>query len=113
MQTHFVGRKRADNRLQPTAFVAGTRGESCQLSLWLWEQVLPESAAAEPGRWAAMVNHCSTLTGYNFLSLSLAVGTVKRQSILFKSTMYFFAIANSFQAFGEFYLSKLFDEIPG
>jgi hypothetical protein len=32
-------------------------------------------------------------------------------SSLFKSTMYFFAIANSFQAFGEFRLSKLFNEV--
>jgi len=36
--------------LQPTAFGAGMRGESCQLSLWLLERVLPESAAAYPGR---------------------------------------------------------------
>jgi hypothetical protein len=35
-------------RLQPTAFGAGMRGESCYQSFWLLEQVLPESAAAEP-----------------------------------------------------------------
>jgi hypothetical protein len=29
-----------------------------------------------------MVNHCSSLTGYNFLSLSLALGIVKRQSMV-------------------------------
>jgi hypothetical protein len=29
-----------------------------------------------------MVNHCSSLTGYNFLSLSLAFGMVKRQSMV-------------------------------
>jgi hypothetical protein len=42
-----------------------------------------DRAAAEPQVvGGAMVNHCSSLTGYNFLSLSLALGIVKRQSIV-------------------------------
>ncbi len=44
------GRTGRTQRLQPTAFGVGMRGESCQPSLWLLERVLPESAAAEPQR---------------------------------------------------------------
>jgi hypothetical protein len=99
--------------------------------------VSPVRPAAEPPRWGSFGHHYSSLTGYNFLSLSLALGIVKRQSMVaqaafrsdyqapisyatiiwlpiwvseinsafsasFKSTMNFFAIANSFLAFGEF-----------
>jgi len=36
-----------NKQLQPTAFGAGMRGALCQLSFWLLERVLPESAAVQ------------------------------------------------------------------
>jgi len=40
--------RRHNKRLPPTAFGAGMRGAVGPQSFWLWERVLPESAAAEP-----------------------------------------------------------------
>ena len=37
----------AQQAVQPTAFGAGMRGALCQLSFWLLERVLPESAAVQ------------------------------------------------------------------
>jgi hypothetical protein len=39
-------------------------------------------SAPNASRWGATANHCLFLIGYNFLSLSLALGIVKRQSIV-------------------------------
>ena len=44
----YVEKIAPNKRLQPTAFGVGMRGAFCQLSFWLLERILPESAAAEP-----------------------------------------------------------------
>ena len=67
------------------------------------------SSRRAPLRFATLL----TRTVLEIYALCAEPSTNSAFSSLSKSITYFFAIANSFQAFGEFYLSKLFDEILG
>ena len=69
----------AQHRLQRTGGLHPPEG--MQRDDWLDEPCKPRPAA-EPFRWGRFGHHYSSLTGYDFLSLSLALGIVKRQSMV-------------------------------
>ena len=46
------------------------------------QNIISHPLAANVSRWVSLSHYYSSLTGYNFLSLSLAVGIVKRQSMV-------------------------------